>query len=242
MVIAHRGASAYAPENTCAAFDLAIRMGVRHIELDVQPTGNGHIAVIHDATVDRTTDGSGPVASCTWAVLHALDAGSWFSDAFKGERIPEFEEILLRYRYQGLLHLHAEIKSRTPSFALQVADAVLRHGMAEQVTMTSFYQEPLQEIRAFASHLQTAWLVEAIDAEVIAEAHALGCAQLCPPAAMLTPEMVQLLHAERFIIRAWGVKSENLMRQVVLSGADGMTVDFPDKLIAYLRNHACPFA
>src|SRR5436309_6573418 len=85
MVIAHRGASSYAPENTFAAFDLAIRMGARHIELDVEATRDGHIVVIHDDTVDRTTDGSGPVAGHTLETLQALDAGSWFGGEFRSE-------------------------------------------------------------------------------------------------------------------------------------------------------------
>src|SRR5262245_46332535 len=88
LVIAHRGASSYAPENTLAAFDLALQMGVRHIELDVHLSRDGHLVVIHDDTVDRTTNGSGPVVHYTLAELQALDAGSWFGAAFAGERIP----------------------------------------------------------------------------------------------------------------------------------------------------------
>jgi glycerophosphoryl diester phosphodiesterase len=94
MAIAHRGASSYAPENTFAAFDLALRQGARHIELDVQATRDGHIVVIHDDTVDRTTDGSGLVTSQTLEALQALDAGSWFGAQFTGERIPVFDEVL----------------------------------------------------------------------------------------------------------------------------------------------------
>ncbi len=93
-VIAHRGASSYAPENTLAAFDLAIQMGVSHIELDVHFTRDGHVVVIHDETVDRTTNGSGPVTSHALAALQGLDAGSWFGGKFAGQRIPTFEEIL----------------------------------------------------------------------------------------------------------------------------------------------------
>src|SRR5262245_8426473 len=98
MVIAHRGASSYATENTLAAFDRALEMGVRHIELDVDFTSDGHIVVIHDDTVDRTTNGSGPVTSHTLAALRALDAGSWFGDKFSGEQIPTFHEVLERYK------------------------------------------------------------------------------------------------------------------------------------------------
>jgi glycerophosphoryl diester phosphodiesterase len=132
IVIAHRGASSYAPENTFAAFDLAIRMGVHHIELDVEATSDGHIVVIHDDTVDRTTDGSGPVTNHTLAALQALDAGSWFGARFAGERIPVFDEVLDRYK--GRVHIHTEIKGRAPYLSQRTADLVRQHDMVDQVT------------------------------------------------------------------------------------------------------------
>jgi glycerophosphoryl diester phosphodiesterase len=98
MVIAHRGASTYAPENTVAAFDLALHLGCRHLELDVDLSRDGHIVDMHDDTVDRTTNGTGPVGSHTLAELRALDAGAWFGPQFTGERIPTYAEILERYR------------------------------------------------------------------------------------------------------------------------------------------------
>src|SRR5207302_10105997 len=85
LIIAHRGASSYAPENTIAAFDLAIVMGARHIELDVHSTSDGHVVVIHDDTVDRTTDRSGPVTHLALAPLRTLDAGCWLGHDFLGE-------------------------------------------------------------------------------------------------------------------------------------------------------------
>lgn len=234
LIIAHRGVSSYAPENTLAAFDLALQMGVQHIELDVQSTADGHVAVIHDDTVNRTTDATGAVENFTLAALQALDAGSWFGAAFSGEKIPTFEEVLLRYK--GRLHIHVEIKGRSAHLAQHVADLIRRHGMADQVTVTSFRQEPLRQIRAYAPELQTGWLVHGINQEVISAAHALAVSQVCPKADTLTPETVQRLHDEGFVVRAWGVTNEGLMRQVVEAGADGMTVNFPDKLIAYLQS------
>jgi len=134
MVIAHRGASSYAPENTLAAFDLAIEMGVRHIELDVHATRDNHIVVIHDDTVDRTTDGSGPVTNFTLATLRKLDAGSWFGGHFAGERV----------------HIHTEIKGQSPYLSQRTADLIRQHGMAQEVTITSFQRVRLEETRAYA--------------------------------------------------------------------------------------------
>ena len=124
MVIAHRGASSYAPENTLAAFDLAIQMGVGHLELDVHAARDGHVVVIHDETVDRTTNGSGPVTSHALAALKRLDAGSWFGGTFAGQRIPTFEEVL--ERYQGRAHLHTEIKGHSADLSERTVDLVRR--------------------------------------------------------------------------------------------------------------------
>src|SRR5262247_153733 len=232
MAIAHRGASSYAPENTFAAFDLAIAMGARHLELDVHVSRDGHLVVIHDDAVDRTTDGSGPVTGHTLASLAALDAGAWFDPRFMGERIPTLGALLERYK--GQAHLHVEIKGRSADLAQRTVDLIRSRGMAAEVTITSFQKAKLEETRAYAPELPTGWLVgEASDA-VVAQARAMGLTQLCPRAGTVTPELVNRLHADGFVVRAWGVATEELMRQVVTAGADGMTVNFPDKLLAYL--------
>jgi glycerophosphoryl diester phosphodiesterase len=232
MAIAHRGASSYAPENTFAAFDLAIEMGARHLELDVHVSRDGHLVVIHDDAVDRTTDGSGPVTSHSLAALTALDAGSWFDPRFKGERIPTLGAILERYK--GQAHLHVEIKGHSADLAHRTVDLIRSRGMAAEVTITSFQKAKLEETRAYAPELPTGWLIgEASDA-IVAQARAMGLTQLCPRAGAVTPELVSRLHAEGFVVRAWGVATEELMRQVVTAGVDGMTVNFPDKLLGYL--------
>ena len=237
MVIAHRGASSYAPENTLAAFDLALQLGVRHIELDVALTSDSHTVVVHDDKVDRTTNGCGLVTSHTLAALRELDAGSWFGAQFAGERIPILDEVLARYN--GRAHIHIEIKGKSPSLSQRTADLIRKHGMETQVTITSFQSVRLEEMRACAPELPMGWLVRDINDSIIAQAHAIGVTQLCPRADTVTPELVHRLHAEGFVARAWGVSTEELMQRAVEAGVDGMTVNFPDKLIAYLeaRNH-----
>ena len=232
MVIAHRGASSSAPENTLAAFDLALEMGARHLELDVELTRDGHVVVIHDDTVDRTTDGSGPVTAHTLDELRRLDAGRWFGAAFAGERIPTYEDVLVRYR--GRAHLHTEIKGRAPELTRQTVDLIRRHGMESEVTLTSFQRVRLEEVRAYAPELPSGWLVTDVSETTLAEARRLGLVQLCPRAPLVTRELVQRLHAMGFVVRAWGVATEDLMRQVAEAGADGMTVNFPDRLLAWL--------
>jgi len=121
------------------------------------------------------------------------------------------------------------------SLTVEAVDLIRRHGMTNEVTITSFQRVRLEETRAYAPELPAGWLVpEATDA-VVKEARAMGLRQLCPKASTVTVEVVRRLHAEGFLVRAWGVATEDLMRQVVDAGADGMTVNFPDKLIAHLR-------
>jgi glycerophosphoryl diester phosphodiesterase len=232
MAIAHRGASEYAPENTLVSFDLALRMGARHFELDVQETRDGQLAVIHDDTVDRTTNGKGKVSEFSLSELQALDAGSCFGEEFAGARIPTLEEVCLRYR--GKVHLHVEIKGKGTRVTGLVAELVRRLEMEKQVTITSFQRERLVEMRRLAPELPCGWLVVEVDDAVIERAQVLGLAQICPKATAVRPELVVRLHSLGFVVRAWGVGTEEAMRKVVEAGADGMTVNFPDKLLAYL--------
>ena len=234
--IAHRGASEYAPENTFAAFDMALDMGVDHVELDVHFSRDGHIVVTHDDTLDRTTDGSGPVAGLTLAELRKLDAGSWFGAEYAGERIRSLAEMFERYK--GQMHFHIEIKARAEGLASRVADMVRAYDLISDVTITSFWRPWLDEVREYAPEMATGWLVPlgpvAWDDSIIEQAAALGLNQVCPRADITTPELVSALHERGFVVRCHGVYSEDLMRHVVDCGADGMTINFPDKLTEYL--------
>src|SRR5262249_33300489 len=157
------------------------------------------------------------------SALRALDAGSWFRPEFAGERIPTFAEVLERYK--GRAHIHTEIKGHGADLSRETVTLIRRHGMTEHVTITSLPRAPLEETRAEAPELPTGWLVAAVTDEVIVQARAIGVRQLCPRASGVTEELVRRLHAEGFVVRAWGVTTEELMRKVVSSGADGMTVN-----------------
>lgn len=232
--IAHRGASAYAPENTFAAFDKALALGVTHVEFDVHFSSDAHIVVIHDDTLDRTTSGSGPVVEQTLGNLLSLDSGKWFSAEFTGEPIPTLAQLLERYK--GRLHFHLEIKGASSGLAQRAADLVRGFSVGDATTITSFRLESLEELRAYASELPVGWLVREINDSVIGQARELGVEQLCPLAPQVTPELVAQLHEKGFLVRAWGVATPELMRRVVDAGADGMTVNFPDQLNDYIKS------
>lgn len=232
LTIAHRGASAYAPENTYAAFDLALEMGARHIEFDVHSTVDGHAAVIHDDTLDRTTSGSGLVVEHSLAELEMLDVGLWFHVRFANERIPVFADVLERYAHRA--HLHVEIKTNIPGYAKHIVNEIREQSAERQVTITAFKIQRLMDVRNCAPDIQTGWLVGDVTDETVAVATRVGISQLCPKAGIVTEEMVQCLHESGFVVRVWGVRSEAEMRRMVHAGADGMTIDYPDKLLQYL--------
>ena len=186
MNIAHRGASSYAPENTFAAYDKALAMGVHQIELDVHFTSDDHLIVIHDDTVDRTTNGSGPVAEHTLAELRTLDAGSWFGLQYAGERIRTLGEVLEHYK--GRHHFHIEIKARdVPGLATRTIDMVRGYGLTDDVTITSFWKPWVDESRAYAPEISTGWLVplgpgSQWDDSIMDQALESGFTQVCPRA------------------------------------------------------------
>jgi glycerophosphoryl diester phosphodiesterase len=151
VVEAHRGDSANAPENTLAAFRAAVALPVRWIELDVHPTQDGVLVVIHDDTVDRTTDGSGAVSDLTGEALRRLDAGSWFDAQFAGERIPTLAEVIDLVGPTGT-RLNIEIKSPPPGLdvARPVVDLLRQAGKAREYVVSSFDLSVLLEVQAIA--------------------------------------------------------------------------------------------
>jgi glycerophosphoryl diester phosphodiesterase len=133
-VLAHRGASAVAPENTMAAFRAARDLGADGVELDVQPSADGELVVIHDVTLDRTTSGSGNVFQADWTQLRSLDAGSWFSPTHRGERVPRLGDVLQLEE----LRFEVELKGYGARFLENVLRTVIDAGVLGRVEFTSF--------------------------------------------------------------------------------------------------------
>ncbi|MCF6326630.1 MAG: hypothetical protein L3J21_04980 [Devosiaceae bacterium] len=146
QVVCHRGANVIAPENTLAAARAAFAAGFSHVEIDVHVTSDGELVVFHDPQLERVTNGVGPILDHSLAELRALDAGSWFSKHFAGEKIPTLTEILeLANLFDGKLYI--EFKSASP---LPVWQAVLAHGLEKRCFFWSFDDQKLQDLRAIA--------------------------------------------------------------------------------------------
>ncbi|MEW1956849.1 glycerophosphodiester phosphodiesterase family protein [Kineococcus sp. NPDC059986] len=160
LVIAHRGASALAPENTLAAFEVALRAGADLLELDVQLDGDGVPVVLHDETLDRTTDRSGAVAELSSAAVRAADAGAWFSPAFAGQRVPTLQEVVDLVALHGSGGLLVEFKGAWAPAAVAGAVATLRTaGVADRSVVQSFDVETVAALRDVAPDVRRALLV-----------------------------------------------------------------------------------
>jgi glycerophosphoryl diester phosphodiesterase len=221
---AHRGAPRYAPENTLASFRTALDDGVESIECDVQRTKDGHPVVIHDQTVDRTTDGHGPVGSFTLDELRRLDAGRWFAPAFAGERIPLLDEVLTLVGTRALLRV--EIKNAPTAYRgieAQVLDAVRRHGLEDDVMVTSFDHECVRTVRTLSPRSATGIIFTGRLIDAPAAARAAGANAVCMNWAYVTEAGVAQAHREGLLVYAWPVDDDGRFRHCRECGVDGVT-------------------
>lgn len=139
ILLAHRGASKYAPENTLPAFELALEQGADGVELDVKLSADGQVVVIHDATVDRTTGGHGKVSKMTLAEMKALDAGASFEQGFRGTRIPLLEEVFEAIGGRAIINVElTNYSSPADRLVEKVCALVKARGLQERVIFSSF--------------------------------------------------------------------------------------------------------
>ena len=233
-LIAHRGYSDEAPENTLAAFDLALERGYRHFELDAQLTSDAMPVVVHDDDLDRTTDGHGRLRAHTLEAVRALSASASRAE-YASERVPTLDEVL--ERYAGRVRLHLELKSAEQELPAIVVDACNARGWAAPtetddvpgLTMTSFHVEQLYRSRRLLPDVQHGWLLTRITEADLDLTCELGLAEICPRADTLSADAVAAATARGVRVRAWGVRNEDDLLQAARAGAWGTTVNWPDR-------------
>jgi glycerophosphoryl diester phosphodiesterase len=237
-VIAHRGFSGAAPENTLAAVRAAIEVRADMVEIDVTLSADGRIVVIHDETLDRTTDGIGEVAQLTLAELRQLDAGSWFDPSFAGERIPTLEQVLTEV--DGRILLNIEIKSEAVDRGVvgKVASAVRELGMIDQVVVSSFSPTALEQMHELAPEIRTAVLYntkvhEGRDAVEIVTG--LGASVFNIKRQRLTRKMLRRCQEHDVPVGIYTVNKPRRMRRLVKRGIDAIFTDHPDRLLEILE-------
>ncbi len=237
LVVAHRGNSAVAPQNTLAAFEAAWRAGADLIELDVQLTRDGHVVVIHDDTVDATTDGTGTVTDLTLAEVRALDAGSWFSGAYAGQRVPTFAEVLdLLVRRPGT-DLLLEIKGSWSTDQVRlVTGPITDAGLTDRVIGQSFWPETVAAIAEADPSMRRGLLVFEVPEDLLGRCAELGVMTCNPygPLLVADPGLVGRLHEAGIRVMVWTLDEPEHWAAAVALGVDAIITDRPDRLAGYL--------
>ncbi len=233
LVVAHRGASGEAPENTLPAFELARAQGADAIELAVRVTADGHFVVIHDAAVDRTTNGRGEVAALTLAEIKALDAGSWFDPAFAGTQVPTLVEVL--EWAGGAVDLCLELKTPFPDRALAELLRVVGGYPRGRLLFASFEWRLMRRLKLLAPWARVGLIWgRAAPADPFGFALRLGRANLHPNVALVDGPFVQKAHRLGLAVFVWTVNGPDLAVALAAMGVDGIVTDYPARIRAAL--------
>ncbi len=231
VIFAHRGASAHAPENTLAAFELALAQSADAIELDVKLAADGQVVVIHDPTVDRTTGSHGRVRDLPLAQLRSLDAGSFFSEKYSGEKIPTLEEVFESLGKRTFINVELT-NYNTPRDQLveTVCMLVKRFNLQKSVMFSSFFAMNLAKARAYLPGVPRGLL--ASGGLLGAWARSFGFMfgryhALHPNLKDVTPEQVQRVHRLKRRLHVWTVNAAEDMRRLFGWGVDAIFTDDP---------------
>jgi glycerophosphoryl diester phosphodiesterase len=239
-LVGHRGTCSGAPENTMAAFRLAVEAGVDGVELDVQWTRASaaepsRMVLVHDWTLDRTTDGSGLVTDHTWSDLARLDAGSWYGPGWAGERIPLFEDALAYLATTGVA-VHAELKTKAVT-AEQAADyvrAVQRAGIAHRTNASAFHTAVLAQVGRAANGEIATGIIEMAHPRAAHTVRARGTWYF-PVHTVITAEDVAELRDLGVRTCTWPAREEADYVRALGLGVHGVTADDPVAAVAWFR-------
>ncbi len=231
VIFAHRGASAHAPENTLTAFELALRQGADAIELDAKLCADGHVVVMHDASVDRTTDGSGLVDEMPLEVLRELDAGCRFDSAFCGERVPTLEEVFAAFGNKTFINVElTNYRSLRDDLPERVAELVRRHKLERSVLFSSFNPLALRHIHRLIPEVPIGLLALPGAAGAWARSPLGNCIPhqaLHPAIQDARPPLIQTQHRRGRRVHVYTVNSPQEIATLFRWEVDGIFTDDP---------------
>jgi glycerophosphoryl diester phosphodiesterase len=257
LVIAHRGGSNLWPENTLYAFENAVELGVDVLEMDVRSTKDGVIVVIHDATVDRTTNGTGLVQECSFAELQTLDAGyKWTADngntypyRNRGITVPRLEDVFTAF--PNVL-MNIEIKQSQSSVVQPLVKMIRDHGMTERVLIASFDMDTLREFRRACPEVATTAGKDEVrllyklsrvflDGVYTPKAEAIQVPEYWGDVHVLTGRFIASSEGRNMDVHVWTVNDVDDMQRTLDLGVGGIITDNPDQLLTLLgRNNLSP--
>lgn len=237
LVLGHRGAKAYAPMNTLPAFELAAEQGADGVELDTHLSKDGHLIVLHDFSVDHTTDGSGLARDMTLAELKQLDAGSkLFGERFAGTRIPTLDEVFESVGKR--LFINVEIKSeaeQTDGVEQVVADCIARHNLSKTIIVSSFNGLALQRFHAIMPEVAIGFLY-APDYTYFPEAvEGLPLQARHPHHTMINNDYMKWARSLNLRVNTWTVNDPQRAIELKKLGVDAVITDAPDVILEALR-------
>ena len=231
IIFAHRGASTHAPENTLASFELALSQGADAIELDARLSADGEVVVVHDPTVDRTTNGHGRVAQLSLTELRTLDAGSFFSEKYRGQKIPLLEEV---FETMGKkMFINVELKNYAAPHAPlveKVCELIKKHGMEKRIIFSSFLASNLKKAKRLLPEVPRGLL--ALHGWMGAWARSFGFsfgdyAALHPYLTDVTKQQIVRVHRLKRRVHVWTVNKTEDMVRLNTWGVDGIYTDDP---------------
>jgi glycerophosphoryl diester phosphodiesterase len=231
--IAHRGASGDAPENTMAAFRLAVEIGARCIETDLRITKDGRVVAMHDSSLLRTAGLPRRVSSKTAKEIHQLSAGRWFAPRgrkFRRERVPSLQEIL-RFGGAKQVTLYLELKNLPERGLEEAVVAAIQSAKAKRrVVVISFHDAALRKVKELDPAIAIGLLDKEVPREVILRALAIGAAQILAKDDRLTPKLISEIRDGGLKVIAWTVNDPKRMRDLIRAGIDGIITDYPGRL------------
>lgn len=230
IVYAHRGASEYCPENTLLSFYTGIFMGANGIETDVQITKDGVLVLFHDDTLTRMTGAEGSIRDYTYDELLSLSV----KKNELTDKIPTFEDFLSHFAHRDITFA---IELKVGGVEQAVADMIFKYGIEKKTVVTSFEFDYIRAMKKYAPSLKIGYLTTNVDDAMIDELLSMGADEICPKGVSLTAEQVNKWHARGLNVRAWGIADVDIMRSVYAAGADGMTVNFPDRLVEHIAKN-----
>ena len=228
--IAHRGASGGAPENTLAAFKKAIEIGVDAVELDLHGTAGGEIVAIHDATLDRTTNMSGPIKQTTLKAIKRADAGAWFNPEFTGESVPTLAEALACITDDAI----AVLEIKDGPIAEAVVQKICEMHLLERTVIISFHASVLKTVRSLEPRIPTGWLIGSSNGythpiQLCQHLSALGSSLLNVNHQLITEEFAYEVRRRGIALWSWTVDDIERMRQMCAFGVQGITSNYPER-------------
>ncbi len=234
-VIAHRGCSGAAPENTLAAFQLAIERGCDLIELDIQFTRDLQPAVIHDPTLDRTTSGKGRVSQLSFREIRQWAAGSWFDSAFERERVPSLGQVLEQVR-PSPVDLLIELKESDLLMqgCRRVVEEILQAEMGSRCILQSFDLEAVRHLHGLAPGLRYAALYKTAPPDYVGGANRAGAGYLALSRKLASDVVIRDAHRDGIEVFVWTVDAPRQIRRMIDLGVDGIISNHPERVFREL--------